>query len=357
MIRQKHALAGFALGILLAASAGGEAGAVAPRRVTCSAATDLGVSRIIEIDTSAGVAFGNQYESASSLLKDREVALTFDDGPSPATTTSILDTLDRFCTKAVFFSVGRMALAYPDTLRDVARRGHTIGGHTWSHPFLHRLSQDKAELEVEKGLSTVAAMVGKPIAPFFRFPYLDDPKAMVAYVKGRGIGIFGIDVDSRDTRGYGPARITSYTLDSLKKLGHGIVLFHDIKSNTAKALPDVLAGLKREGFRIVLLVPKKPLETKPAIDQALALYLEQRKAKRAAVADKKAGSAGGGATVEKAAYTVDNVFAGGSSDKPSRAKKGGRKAVSPTSHRKKSERRSRRKSASASGQTSSRKRR
>ena len=61
--------------------------------------------------------------------------LTFDDGPMPWITTSILDTLDQHCTKATFFSVGRMAIAYPETTRAIMLRGHTLGTHTWSHPL------------------------------------------------------------------------------------------------------------------------------------------------------------------------------------------------------------------------------
>ena len=135
----------------------------------------LAVSRVVEIDASSGPLFGDitsQIKEAS-FLKPKEVVLTFDDGPMPWVTSSILDTLDRFCTKATFFSVGKMAMAYPSMLRKVVERGHTLGGHTWSHPLnLKRLKIDKAMAEIEKGMAAVSLASGGRAAPFFRFPGL-----------------------------------------------------------------------------------------------------------------------------------------------------------------------------------------
>ena len=89
----------------------------------------LGVSRVIEIDTSGGPIFGSatQRENEARFLADDEVVLTFDDGPVPWVTKPILDTLDQFCTKATFFSVGEMALSYPAMTKEVLARGHTVG--------------------------------------------------------------------------------------------------------------------------------------------------------------------------------------------------------------------------------------
>lgn len=69
-------------------------------------------------------------------LQPGEVVLTFDDGPVPGRTDSILDTLDRYGVKATFLMVGQMAQNHPETARKVAARGHSIGSHTWGHPNL-----------------------------------------------------------------------------------------------------------------------------------------------------------------------------------------------------------------------------
>jgi peptidoglycan/xylan/chitin deacetylase (PgdA/CDA1 family) len=93
----------------------------------------LGISRVVEIDTSDGPRFGHQQYRDLDLLRDGEVALTFDDGPLRPYTQPVLDALVAHCTKATFFIVGRMVVADPEMVKEIARRGHTIGTHTWSH--------------------------------------------------------------------------------------------------------------------------------------------------------------------------------------------------------------------------------
>lgn len=67
----------------------------------------------------------------------REVALTFDDGPNPPYTERILDVLAAEHVRATFFLVGRAVVAYPATVRRIARSGHAIGNHTWDHGHLN----------------------------------------------------------------------------------------------------------------------------------------------------------------------------------------------------------------------------
>ena len=74
----------------------------------------LGVSRVVEIDTSKGARFGNMQYKDIDFLKPGEIVLTFDDGPLRPKTTSVLNALEGHCTKATFFMVGRMALVDPD---------------------------------------------------------------------------------------------------------------------------------------------------------------------------------------------------------------------------------------------------
>ncbi len=207
----------------------------------------LGLDRVVEIDASTGPLYGDisVLTREERFLKPREVVLTFDDGPMPWITKSILDTLDRFCTKATFFSVGRMAIAYPATVKDVLARGHTLGGHTWSHPLnLRRRGLERAIDEIERGFSAIALAAGQPIAPFFRFPGLSDSDPMMAHLQSRGIAAFTVDVVSNDSYIGSAERLATYTLAQIDKQQGGIVLFHDIKSATAKALPTILTGLK-----------------------------------------------------------------------------------------------------------------
>src|SRR6476661_6519835 len=92
----------------------------------------MGVSRTVEIDTTGGPGFGFEHFKMYDFLQPNEVVLTFDDGPWP-TTPIVLRALAEECVKAIFFSIGRNAVDYPDILKKVAAGGHTIGSHTWTH--------------------------------------------------------------------------------------------------------------------------------------------------------------------------------------------------------------------------------
>jgi peptidoglycan/xylan/chitin deacetylase (PgdA/CDA1 family) len=223
----------------------------------------LGVSRIVEIDATNGPMFGTVTRQAHepSFLKPNEVVLTFDDGPMPWVTKSILDTLDRFCTKATFFSVGQMALAYPASVREVVARGHTLGSHTYTHPFnMPRMKFDAATSEIEHGIAAVSTAAGTPIAPFFRFTGLSDSVRLLDYLQTRGVATFTVDVVSNDSYIHDPAKLTERTMAEVHQQHGGIILFHDIKTTTAKALPAILARLKAEGYSVVHLTAKRPVE-------------------------------------------------------------------------------------------------
>ena len=231
--------------------------ALAPGAVACPAPErGLGVARVVEIDTTGGPIYGavTKFAKEDRFLGPKEVVLTFDDGPSPAITSAVLATLDQFCTKATFFQVGRMAIAYPDTVKDVIARGHTIGTHTWSHPLgLVRMRPEGAKDEIERGFAAVTLAAGRPIAPFFRFPGLSDSQSLLTYLQARSIGTFTVDVISNDSYIASTDRLIKTTLDRIEQRQGGIVLFHDIKPQTARALPVVLEQLKIRGYRVVHL--------------------------------------------------------------------------------------------------------
>jgi peptidoglycan/xylan/chitin deacetylase (PgdA/CDA1 family) len=253
---------------------------------TCANPQDaLGVSRIVEIDAKTGPLFGGftKYEKEPRFLEPKEVVLTFDDGPMPKYTKPILDALDKFCTKATFFYVGQMAQAYPDMVKEVMGRGHTMGTHTWSHPLnLRAQSLERSTDQIERGFAAVALAAGQPIAPFFRFPGLSDSGPMLAHLQSRGIAAFTVDVVSNDSYIGSPSRLVARTLDQVERQNGGIVLFHDIKASTAHALPTILTELKKRGYKVVHLRSKTVFEPLPALTAEL-------EAKRLAAETKKAG--------------------------------------------------------------------
>ena len=150
----------------------GPAAPAAPKQVCPGNPDPLGVARVVEIDTTGGPGFGFQNYKEYDFLQPKEVVLTFDDGPLPGRTTGVLAALEAQCTKATFFSVGKVAGGYPEILRDVAKAGHTIGAHTVNHKDLSKMKFDEAKDEIERSFSIVHRAVGGPTAPFFRFPFL-----------------------------------------------------------------------------------------------------------------------------------------------------------------------------------------
>src|ERR1700760_4516400 len=97
-----------------------------------------GLARVIEIAPGQRIGAATGYPIAP--LQDKEVALTFDDGPNPAVTPHILDLLASQCLRATFFPIGVNAKDHPKLLKRELAEGHTLGGHTFSHADLSMMS-------------------------------------------------------------------------------------------------------------------------------------------------------------------------------------------------------------------------
>ena len=255
--------------------------ALADAKACTDPARALGVSRVVEIDTSAGPRYGHQQYPDIDFLADGEIVLTFDDGPLRPYTRPIVDALEAACTKATFFMVGQMALADPEMVKEIHRKGHTVGTHTQTHANLKKLTPLAARREIELGFSSVQAALGQPIAPFFRFPFLADPKSMIGYAQTRQFGIFSIDADSYDYKSKDPAAVHQAILSQIGAKRKGIILFHDIQEASARALPGLLAALKAKGFKVVHLKAKAPAQTLPEFD---SIARKENGAKRVASA-------------------------------------------------------------------------
>jgi len=239
----------------------------------------LGVSRVVEIDTTGGPGFGFEHFEAYDFLREGEVVLTFDDGPWPKNTPAVLAALAAHCTKAIFFSIGLHATYEPRILKQVAAAGHAIGSHTWCHQDLTKnkgtcVVNNKLEPygfdakdEIEKGISAVHWAVGGPTAPYFRFPALRQPLELTDYLGKRNIAIFSTNIDSFDFKMRKPEQIRRSVMANLKKTGKGIVLMHDFLGATAEAAMELLNDLKAGGYKIVFMNPKFPVTTVASYDE------------------------------------------------------------------------------------------
>jgi peptidoglycan/xylan/chitin deacetylase (PgdA/CDA1 family) len=248
------------------------------KAAACNNPNAMGVARTVEIDTTGGPGFGSQHFKTYDFLRDHEVVLTFDDGPWLGHTPAVLKALADQCLKATFFTIGKHSTFYPDILKQVVAAGHTVGTHTWSHADLMAVMKksgpEAAEEEIEKGVSAVHMMSGAPIAPFFRFPDLRHPPEMVTYLGERNIAIFSADVDSWDYKIKKPEELTRSLMVKVLKAGKGIILMHDFQKVTSIALPQILAELQRNGFKVVHMVPASTLATLPQYD---AMVLKENK--------------------------------------------------------------------------------
>jgi len=239
------------------------AAAPAPAKAACANPNALGIGRTVEIDTTGGPGFGFEHFKQLDFLRDHEVVLTFDDGPWPVNTPSVLKTLADECTTGIFFPIGKHATYYPEILKQVAAAGHTVGSHTWSHANLNnkKLNEEQRKEEIEKGFSAVKWALGGSPAPFFRFPALQHPPEMVTYLGSRNVAIFSCDLDSFDFKASKPQTVIDSVMRKVDKLGKGIVLMHDFQKHTAEALPELLHKLKAGGYKVVKMIAKAPIET------------------------------------------------------------------------------------------------
>lgn len=220
---------------------------------------------VVAVPAKGGPAYGGMQYARSAGLGPKEVALTFDDGPNPETTPAILDILDRHCVKATFFMVGIHAQKHPEIVREVAARGHTIGTHTWSHPNnLRHFSLESARRQIRQGFAAVElALATAPeedrdrLAPFFRFPGLNDSKPLMAWLGERNIATLSCEFGADDWRSISAAQVRTRALRNIASVGRGILILHDTKPRTAEMLSSLIAALRADGYSFAQLVPEE----------------------------------------------------------------------------------------------------
>ena len=237
----------------------------------------LGTSRTIVVDPSQHNLLGSFQYRESLPLNDKEVVITFDDGPLPPYSSRILDILARECVKATFFMVGRMATSFPKLVRRTYEEGHTLANHSQSHPFnFHTMSVLDASREIDSGFASIGAAVGDPakVAPFFRFPGLLRQDSVERYLASKQVMSWSVDFMADDWTRINSREIVRRALARLEAKGKGILPLHDIQPATALGLPELLAELKARGYRVVHVVPSSAAQpaTATTADQWLARH-------------------------------------------------------------------------------------
>lgn len=228
----------------------------------------LGVSRELTVKAGEYSRLGRMQYRETLPLADREVVLTFDDGPLPPYSDHVLAALAAECVKATFFLVGRHARAHPDAARRIYNAGHTIGTHSQNHPLtFDQISDVRAEHEIDDGIASVAAALGdgKALAPFFRIPGLLRTTSVEAHLRSRSLVVWSSDTLADDWRPIKSDEVLRLALSRLEARGKGVLLLHDIQARTVLMLPTLLAELKARGFKIVHVVAEGARPVLPEI--------------------------------------------------------------------------------------------
>ncbi|WP_431043370.1 polysaccharide deacetylase family protein [Streptomyces sp. P1-3] len=191
--------------------------------------------------------------------KAKCIALTFDAGPAKDT-PHLLDILKKEKVPATFFLLGKNhVLKYPDVVRRIAREGHEVANHTWTHQVLTDLDADEIRDELGRTQDAIEKITGrKPV--LMRPPQgrVDDEVTKVS--KELGLSQVLWSVTAKDYKTTDSELIKKRVLDQADQ--DGIILLHDIYAGTVPAVPGIIAELKKRGYTFVtvpqLLAPAVP---------------------------------------------------------------------------------------------------
>ena len=183
----------------------------------------------------------------------KKIALTYDDGPNPVYTKQLLEVLEQNGVKASFFLLGKNAEAYPSVVRELSKRGHLIGNHTYSHQNLCRIAPENAMEECRRTNRAIERICGE--APdFFRPPFGCAPETLEK--DGDMVKVLW-DVDPRDWECRNPDTVVRRVMERAEE--GDIILLHDSYASTVEATKRLIPLLKEAGYEFVtvdaLLLP------------------------------------------------------------------------------------------------------
>ncbi len=189
---------------------------------------------------------------------EHEVALTFDDGPSPIYTQQILALLKQYNAKATFFVLGRKVEQYPQIIQAMVREGHEIGNHTFDHPRLTETAKLACERELERTRLDLDLLGCSNQPQLMRPPYSAYDKQLTSYLTHTKRELVLWSLDSGDWRGLDAGTIVHNVLDRVKN--GSIIVFHDSDEKdqadrrpTVESLKVILPALQARGYRMVTI--------------------------------------------------------------------------------------------------------
>ncbi|HEY2123005.1 MAG TPA: polysaccharide deacetylase family protein [Chthoniobacterales bacterium] len=193
------------------------------------------------------------------------IAMTFDDGPSAENTPRLLEMLKQRNIKATFFLIGQNVAANPNIVKQILADGNEIGNHTWTHPQLSKLSDDKVTAEITKTQDAIKDASGYT-PTLLRPPYGAITGRQREWISSQfGLNVILWSIDPFDWKRPGAAVITQRILSQVRP--GAIILSHDIHKQTVDAMPATLDGLIAKGYKFVtvsqLIALNKPKPPAP----------------------------------------------------------------------------------------------
>jgi len=187
-----------------------------------------------------------------------ELALTFDDGPSPQTTPKVLKALEAAGATASFFLVGRKAEAHPELVAEIARRGHDLGLHGYEHDRLFSLRRPAHVLSDIRRTQRAIAQAGVPEPSLFRPPIGFLSHFTVAGARRAGVTLVGCSTRGLDGRAGASLTRVSERLERGLEPGALLALHdaserEDFEPASIRALPRLLEVARERGLRTVRL--------------------------------------------------------------------------------------------------------
>nr|WP_245583030.1 polysaccharide deacetylase family protein [Paenibacillus daejeonensis] len=187
-------------------------------------------------------------------MKEKLIALTFDDGPNPIATPLILELLKTYHAKGTFFVVGYRLDKYPDLVKREIRESHEVANHTNLHTYFKKNTSKQAVRAEIQSLSSKFEDHNIQESPWFRPPggYYNDIVVQVAKELGYHVVLWSWHQDTKDWSKPGVDKIIAKVLDNARN--GDIVLMHDHvggSMQTVEALKKILPELQRRGFKMV----------------------------------------------------------------------------------------------------------
>ena len=179
-----------------------------------------------------------------------QVALTFDCGSVPGTTAALLEVLRQYKLRVTFFITGEYADRNPELMKEIARDGHEIANHTYTHPDLTTLSDTAIRDELQRAEAAIQRATGHSSKPWMRMPFGARDNRVLAIVREAGYTSIYWSLDSGDWQADATAAGVRDKVLSNTANGY-IVVEHCAAAQTAQALPAIIQGLQSKGLSIV----------------------------------------------------------------------------------------------------------